>query len=276
MKKHMIEQALTDIDPVFVAEAGTACTAATVRRPAWKRTLLVAACLALAFAFAVGASGLYGDWNLWFITDEVGNREMAGEILYGGTELPEESKQLVREKAAGMVSDIPGENWYLVRFDFTTLDEMEAFLGTKLIRSSLYPVSTEEEIYCTVSYSYGDKMGDSGVYSYESFSGHGRYAFDTGVWNPKATKNPCKIVHDTTFYFRETDGAHGFETSGFGTEETQFTNRELPALSTTATVATKLLNGGSSYLFFCANDMSYNIFCSFEPDVPTDFLNSLY
>lgn len=271
MKKHMIEQALTDIDPVFVAEAGTACTAATVRRPAWKRTLLVAACLALAFAFAAGASGLYGDWNLWFITDEVGNREMAGEILYGGTELPEESKQLVREKAAGQLDE---NGSAIIEFDFHTLEEMEAFLGIKLIRSSLYPVSTEERICCTVFYSCGDKMGDSGVYPFERFMGSCDYDFDTGVWNPKATKIPSKITYHTSVHFRENKGSRRFETSGFVTDDTEFLNKELPALSATASIATHMSQ--SSYAFFAANDLSYTIYCTLEPDVPTDFLNSLY
>lgn len=271
MKKQILEQALTDIDPTFVAEAGAHCTSAAVRRPVWKRTLLVAACLVLAFAITAGASGLCGDWKLWFITGDTGNREMAGEFLYGGTELPEESKQLVREKAAEQLDE---NGLATIEFDFRTLDELEAFLGMQLIRSSLYPVSTEERICCTVLYHCGYKMGDKGVYPFESFSGFCDYAFDTGVWNPNATKIPSKITYDMSVRFQETNGSGSFKTSDLVTDDTEFLNRELPALSVTASIATHV--NDSSFVFFAANGLSYNIYCMSEPDVPVKFMDSLY
>lgn len=259
MKHEETARILSDIDPVFLEEAAN-YTPAKVRRPVWKRMVLVAACLAAALAVTAGAASLLGDWDFYFAPDDEGTELAWAGVAYGAVELPEESKQIIREAVEG----VPEDTRPMATLTFDTLAEMEAFLGIDLLESALYPVNAGEEIRCMVDYSSGNKYIGGAVTPYETFRIRGEYALDKGDWN------------NWMRFWLSTSGEASVAIGKEAEEGVRFQEYELEQLSVVASVMTGVVEGRHSDVYLVKDNVAYNISCTHDPELPADFLDSLY
>lgn len=252
MKKERLEQAMNGIDPVFLEEAA-APIPAKVHRPLWKRAALIAACLAAALAVSVAAAVVTGGWELSFTPDEAGAEVPVVRVNYGGAELPESTKQIIKNSA--LAAQTADEDTPAVKFVFDTMSEMEVFLGADLPESPMYPISTEEEIYCLAMYLPGS----------DNYDIEGCYVFDKGDWSNSVTfnLNTWEAAHlKTTYHDSETK----FECYAHSLED----------LGVTASI---LIGKDGTHLpvvHFTKDMIAYEIRCGMDKEIPTDFLDSLY
>lgn len=252
MKKERLEQAMSGIDPIFLAEAAE-YTSAKVRRPVWKRTMLIAACLAAALAVSAAAVVITSGWEPSFEPDETGAKVPVVSINYGGAELPGSTKQTIKNRV--LSAQTADEDTPEVKFVFDTLSQMEDFLGVDLPESPLYPISTEKEIYCVAMY-----LPDSDNYDIEGY-----YAFDKGDWD-----NSVSFVLNTWEGARLKTTYHDNET------KFEYHAHTLEDLGVTASV---LIGKDGSHLpvvYFAKDNVAYEIRCGMDRAIPADFLDSLY
>lgn len=261
MKKERLEQAMNGIDPAFLEEAA-APIPAKVHRPLWKRAALTAACLAAVLAVSAVATAVTEGWELYFSPNENGVELPSAEIHHGGASLPEETKEQIRSAAIHSDADQP----YALTFSFHSLAEMESFLGCDLLESSLYPVSTEEEIQCRVHYSTGKRMAEDGWEPWEEFALRAEYAFDKGGWNNWVTVS-INTFENASLTIISQEESFAYEITAY----------PLKQLDTTASVLSTSHNQARLYeAYLLIDHAAYEIRCTKYSHIPTDFLDSLY
>ena len=252
MKKERLEQAMNGIDPAFLEESA-APIPAKVHRPLWKRAALTAACLAAVLAVSAAAVAVTEGWELSFEPDETGAKMPLVGIHYGGAELPESTKQTIKNSI--LAAQTADEDTPEVKFVFDTLPEMEDFLGVDLPESPLYPISTEKEIYCVAMYISGS----------DNYDIEGCYAFDKGDWN-----------NSVSFHLNTWEGAR-LKTTYYD-NKTKF-EYQVHTLEDLGVPASILIGKDGSHLpvvYFAKDTVAYEIRCGMDKAIPTDFLDSLY
>lgn len=255
MKKQQLELALTDLDPIFLEEA---LTTAKVRRPVWKRMALMAACLAAALAISVAATGILENWS-YRVTTEDGKKIAWTQVQHEGLELPEASKEIIRQKMEGLTA----ADWPKTRLTFDSLAELEAFLGADLLESTLYPVSVSRGISCDLDYQTGSRMVDGVAEPYEYFLLRIHYAFDKGEYRNLVTAHISSCGGSVAIGSEREKHFH-------------FEEQELEQLGLTAGILTGLHDGRHSEVYLLKDNVAYTINCVQDPTPPADFLDSLY
>ena len=257
MKKQRLEQALSDVDAVFLEEAA-AYVPARVRRPIWKRMALIAACLAAVLAISVTAIGVLKNWS-YHVTTEDGKKIAWTQVQYEEFVLPEASKEIIRQKMEGLtVAD-----WPKTRLTFDSLAELEAFLGADLLESTLYPVCVSRGISCDLDYQTGSRTVDGITAPYEYFLLRVHYSFDKGGYRNLVTAH--------------ISSCGGSMAIGSEREKNfRFEERELEQLGLVAGVLTGLQDGRHTEVYILKDNIAYTINCVQDPAPPADFLDSLY
>ena len=257
MKKQRLEQALSGVDGFYLEEAA-AYIPARMRRPVWKRTALVAACLAAILAISVVAAGLLGSWS-YRVTTEDGKKIAWTQVQYEGFELPEASKELIRQKMEGLTT----ADWPKTRLTFDSLAELEDFLGADLLESTLYPVSATRGISCDLDYQTGSRTVDGVAVPYESFLLLVHYSFDKGEYRNLVTAHISSCGGSVAIGNEREKHFH-------------FEEQELEQLGLVAGVLTGLHDGRHSEVYLLKDNIAYTINCAQDPAPPADFLESLY
>ena len=112
------------------------------------RIFPLAAALALLLAVCVGAYCFSSGWTFEYKQNYdpfvTGDRYAVTTVEYGGTLLPYESKQKIYDTM--VLEEVIGGSRYVAEFTFSSLTELETFIGTDLVESDRLAVS---DVHCT-------------------------------------------------------------------------------------------------------------------------------
>ena len=173
------------------------------RRTVLWRFLPLAAALALLLAICAGAYSFSSGWFFRYEKNQDpyadGDRYAVTSVDYGGSKLPEETEQKIRDNM--VLEAVINGSRYTANFTFATLAELEDFVGIDLVESDRYSVSN---VHCT-AYFYNRAR--------ETFSIQGFYTLCSGEYfcrvrfylstYPDASLSTHHLADETSYHFTE-------------------------------------------------------------------------
>ena len=211
-------------------------------RTAW-RTVLIAAVLTVLLAAGSMAGGIFGDWSVYFHEDNSGTRRVVAETTYGGGVLPVKSVKEIQWRAAQ--DAIYHEGQPRAQFYFDTLSELEAFMGTDLVKCDQMTAANPS---CAGTYLTWQEIIDHIGYRHVEYSISGTYTLSDGeheLW--------CSFSFTTQ---KDTPVSNWFSAEG---ENIHFYAYELKQLGVTASIAAGMGDGERCDVYFVKDNIAYRI-----------------
>ncbi len=168
------------------------------------RLFPVAAALAILLVVCVGAYSFSSGWTFGYRQNYdkrvYGDRYAVTSVEYGGTLLPSESKQKIYDTM--VLEEVIGGSRYVAEFAFSSLAELEAFIGTDLVESDRLSVS---DVHCT-AYIHNQttlhNVSINGFYTLDSDDYACRVRFHLNTY-PDAELSRYHLADETAYDFAE-------------------------------------------------------------------------